>query len=105
MIGAGLIVTGISGLVSLFILEKPESTAQEEYGGGGLTFIDRLLRRERERQYCPICGGRVHFYSNLGPFAGLSGGWYCRNCKKEVVLPTRSPQYRQEQREKRRLMS
>ncbi len=103
MVGVGLIVVGIGGFICTLIIEGGEVTTQE-YGGAGLSFFDRLLRRERERQYCPNCGAPIRFMLGLGPFAGLPGGWYCRNCKKEVAPPTRSPEYRREQREKRRLM-
>ena len=92
--GAALAVLGVGGFVSLYIMEG-ESSDHIEYGEN-IPFLFRLFRKKREREYCPTCGARLRFLSGLGPFAGLAGGWYCSNCKREVSAPTRSPEYRRE---------
>jgi ribosomal protein L37AE/L43A len=100
--GAALAVLAGGGFVSLHIMDGGDSGHGTEYGKG-LPFLSRFFKKKRERQYCPHCGAPVHFVSGLGPYAGLPGGWFCRNCRKEVSPPTRSPEYRREQRERRKL--
>lgn len=101
-LGTTLTVLGVGGFFSLLIMEGGVGSGQDREYGSSPSILSRWFRRERERQFCPHCGAPIRFLSGLGPYAGLSGGWYCGKCKKEVAPPTRSPEYRREQRESRR---
>lgn len=101
-LGATFAILGGGGFLSLLIMEGSIEIEQNRQFGSSPSFLSRLFRRGRERQFCPHCGAPMRFLSGLGPYAGLPGGWFCGNCRKEVAPPTRSPEYRREQRESRR---
>ena len=99
--GVALVTLGAAALVSLHIMEG-ESSKQAGYGGN-MPLLSRFFRKKRARQFCPICGAHLRFIVGLGPFAGMKGGWFCSNCRKEVSPPTRSLEFRRQQRDLRKL--
>ncbi len=99
--GVALATLGAAGFVSLHIMEGKNSN-QVAYGGT-IPLLFRFFRKKRARQFCPICGAHLRFIVGLGPYAGMKGGWFCSNCRKEVSPPTRSPEFRRQQRDLRKL--